>query len=508
MKQFSVGATPSTVEVYVHNYHEHFQQTIERMSIAERVQSVHIQASTNIQKAMQDYRKTVGDVEQDYLNLVMGPGATKEDYRKMYLQNTKLGDSKVKEVVNMFTEMSPGDLNSLKKTMENYKKSTTTFTRQEALSHVLDYSQEATKSIGDLISTISEENMRASHKDFSETNVEAIKKRKKLAADIAEELGNENSALAQKLKTVKTLGQLKSYMTDIRKHYLGEVFEILVAMNLGDFHRMFVGEMMKLKDKKIPGMSFTIVGDVRDAKKDDLFTTDFITRLGAMKIGVDVKSSSHLYGKSTQSVGSQYTLMANILLDKTKFKDFFGNLNASDPELLKEIAYILTNMTVFQQTGDALKVTDKVKQLEESLKFLTMLTGIMDFLMTYVKTFNNIYRKQILVIAGNDVFFLTDLIDMLISMVQQLKFGDKRLFGSFTEYKAETTGRVDLNAHKNLLGEKREVMAKDTIKYAALFSHLRSGTMKTIATTALERTTKISIRFNPSQQFKKVGSII
>jgi hypothetical protein len=513
MKQFSVGTRPNTVEVYVHNYHQHFQQTLERMSISQRVKEVHKAASDNIKKAMEGYREKVGEVEKEYLNLLMESSmpleVAKERYKGLYIDNLYDGDTPIKKAINMFVDMSPDTIGSLQKIMTKYadQGGKKPLSKKQAMSHVLDYSRTATKKIGDLITNIDEERVRASHNDFTKTNKKAIKKRKQNIEKLINEISGDDKELAKKLSGVKTIKELQKLMGSIRKTYLGEVFEPLVGMYLNDFHALYLAEMSQLSDKKTPGVSYTLVGDVRGSKKDNIYTTDFLSKLGDMTIGVDVKSGAHLYSKSTQSVGSQYNLIANILLDNTKFKDFFGNLNASDPDLLKEIAYILTNMTVFQQAGIQLEQTEKITELESSLKFLTMLTGIMDFLMTYVKTFNNIYRQQILIIAGKEVFFLTDLIDMLISMVQQLKFGDSRLFGSFGEYKAETTGRIDLNAHENLLGEKREVMAKDKIKYAALFSHLRSGTMKSIATTALERTTTIKIAFNPRQQFKKVGSI-
>jgi hypothetical protein len=511
MKTFSVGPTPSTVEVYVHNYHEHFEKTLERMTISNRIKAVHTTATKNIKQAMEKYKEKVAVIEKQYLNLLMNNNlpleVAKERYKRLYIQNVEKGDTPISKTINMFTQMSPDTVRSLKKTIEKYTGTTKPLTKKQALSQMLFYSQDAIKKIGDLINAIDEERMRASHKDFSETNIEAVQKRKKHIENLSALIAKDDQGLAKELKEVDTIGDLQKIIGKIRKRYLGEVFEPLVGLYLNDFQRMMARGMVEITGKKIPGVSYTLVGDIRGELKDSVYTTDVITKMGTMKIGVDVKSGSHLYSKSTQSVGSQYKLIANILLDNTQFKEFFGNLNTSDPDLLKEIAYILVNMTVFQQADVGLEQSENIVEIEKGLKFLTMLTGIMDFLMEYVKTFDNIYRKQILIIAGKDVFFLTDLIDMLISMVQQLKFGSGSLFGGFTEYKAETTGRIDLNAHKHLLKEKREVMAKDKIKYAALLSHLRGGTMKKIAQTALERTTKVRISFNPSQQFKKVGSI-
>jgi hypothetical protein len=240
-----------------------------------------------------------------------------------------------------------------------------------------------------------------------------------------------------------------------------------------------------------------------DMGTEKVGVTDLVVKIGNMNVGVDVKSSAKLYTKSTQGSGYGYELSAQILLGKGGLTEFFGNLGGQDPDLMKKIAYILVNMSIFEKV-EGLKDPGKKDEAYKAMRSIVMMAAILDFLKKYIEEFDNLYRKQIVIMAGNQVYFLTDLIDMIIYMIVKIKSTSSSNYGSFAYIASKKDESVNVGEHKNLLAKKREVMKNNPVKYEVLYTRLGKSEMKKFVAPALRRTMQVRLALPLSATFAKI----
>jgi hypothetical protein len=289
-------------------------------------------------------------------------------------------------------------------------------------------------------------------------------------------------------------------MTNLRFQHLGIMLEPLAGMFLTNFHNKTEDGLQKIVKNKEQNVTMQLTGDMGTSK---VGVTDLVLMLGDMNVGVDVKSSAKLYTKSTQGSGYGYELTAQILLGEGGLTDFFGNLGGQDPELMKKIAYILVNMSIFEVT-EGLKDPGKKEEAYRSMRSLVMMGAIVDFIRKYIQEFDNKYRKQILIMAGNQVYFLTELIDMLVYMIKKIKSASGSAYGSFAYITSKRDESVNVGEHKNLLGKKREVMKNNSVRYETLFNSLGRSEMKKFVAPALRRTMQVRLALPLSATFAKI----
>ena len=494
MGQFKVGTKIEEVEVYVHNYQEYFLRTVERMKIAQQAQASVNTVGSNLKKAVEKYRDKIEAVEDQYIRL--SGFRSKEEYREAFMNKVENTNDVISTMLNDYVYLSPDSLVSLQSYME--KTTGVKMTKKEALKAIPDRLGPVVKSMGKALKLASKEQVKIGKNDFSETNIQAITRREKEKDKVLDKIAN--GGLINKLKSAKTLKQYRPHMTDLRFQHLGIMFEPLAGIFLTDFHNQTRKQLQDVAGANLKHVTMQLTGDMGTEK---VGVTDLVVKIGNMNVGVDVKSSAKLYTKSTQGSGYGYQLSAQILLGKGGLTEFFGNLGGQDPDLMKKIAYILVNMSIFEKV-EGLKDPGKKDEAYKAMRSIVMMAAILDFLKKYIEEFDNLYRKQIVIMAGNQVYFLTDLIDMIIYMIVKIKSTSSSNYGSFAYIASKKDESVNVGEHKNLLAKKREVMKNNPVKYEVLYTRLGKSEMKKFVAPALRRTMQVRLALPLSATFAKI----
>jgi hypothetical protein len=494
MKKFKVGTKVEQVEVYVHNYQEYFLRTVERISIAKEAQASINNVASNLESAVKKYQTKIEKVENKYIKL--SGFKDKESYRAQFIDKMENLNDEVSSLIKDYVNLSPDSLKSLKAYME--KSTGIKMTQAQALKKIKTRLEPTIKLMGTAMSLVAREQQKIQNNDFTETNAAALEKRKKEKDKALAKVAD--SELISKIQNAKTLKDYRPFITDLRYQHLGIIFEPLAGLFLTQFHNKTQNDLEKTTNKKMSNVTMQLTGDMGTGK---VGVTDLVLHIADMVVGVDVKSSAKLYTKSTQRSGFGYELTSEILLGKGGLTKFFGDLGGEDPELMKKIAYMLVNMSIFEKV-EGLKDPGKKEEAYKAMKSLVMMGAIIDFMKKYIKEFDNKYRKQILVMAGDQVYFLTDLINMLVYMIRQMKSTSAVNYGSFAYFKSKKDESVNVGQHKNLLAKKREVMQNNPVKYEVLFNHLGKNEMKKFVAPALRRTMQVRLALPLSSSFSKI----
>lgn len=494
MGQFRVGTQVEQVEVYVHNYQEYFLRTVQKMRIAQEAQASVNTVGSNLQKAVEGYKIKIEEVENEYIRL--SGFKDKKEYRAAFMKRTENLNDEVAAALNDYVYMSPDNYKELQAYLE--RSTGKPMTRKEAKAEIARRLSPLINSMGEVMTQVAKEQQKIQKNDFTETNTEALKKRRQAKNNAAKKVADKG--LAKKLVETRTIKEFRRYMTNLRFQHLGIMLEPLAGMFLTNFHNKTEDGLQKIVKNKEQNVTMQLTGDMGTSK---VGVTDLVLMLGDMNVGVDVKSSAKLYTKSTQGSGYGYELTAQILLGEGGLTDFFGNLGGQDPELMKKIAYILVNMSIFEVT-EGLKDPGKKEEAYRSMRSLVMMGAIVDFIRKYIQEFDNKYRKQILIMAGNQVYFLTELIDMLVYMIKKIKSASGSAYGSFAYITSKRDESVNVGEHKNLLGKKREVMKNNSVRYETLFNSLGRSEMKKFVAPALRRTMQVRLALPLSATFAKI----
>jgi hypothetical protein len=494
MSQFKVGSKISQVEVYVHNYQEYFLRTVERMEIAKQAQASVNAVGSNLEKAVKKYKTVIKEVEDQYIRL--SGFKNKKEYRAAFINKTENLNDEVAVLLNDYVNLSPDNFKSLQAYIE--RGTGKQLSRKEALAEISKRLPTLVKGMGKMMTLASIEQQKIQKNDFTETNIAAIKRRRQEKEKVIEKIAKED--LVNKLGSAKTLKEYRPLMTDLRFQHLGIMFEPLAGIFLSNFHNKAQEGFETMTNKKIPNVTMQLTGDMGT---DKVGVTDLVLHLGDMTVGVDVKSSAKLYTKSTQRSGYGYELTSSILLGQGGITKFFGNLGGKDPDLMKKIAYILVNMSIFEKV-EGLKDPGKKTEAYKAMRSIVMMGAIVDFIKKYIEEFDNIYRKQILIMAGDQVYFLTELIDMLVYMIKQIKSTSSSNYGGFAYVKSKKDESVNVGEHKNLLAKKREVMKNNPVKYEILFNKLGRNEMRKFVGPALRRSMQVRLALPLSATFAKI----
>jgi hypothetical protein len=494
MGQFKVGTKIEQVEVYVHNYQEYFLRTVQRMKIAEEAQASVNQVASNLEKAIKKHKTKIQEVEDQYIKL--SGFKDKAQYRSAFINKTEDLNDEVSNILNDYVNLSPNNIDAIRASIE--KSTNMKLTRKQAKARIAATLPKLIEDMGKVIKIVSTEQQKIQKNDFTETSIDALNRREEAKKKAVERVVKEELVL--KLKNTKTLAQFRSHVADIRFQHLGIMFEPLAGIFLQNFHNHSQAGFEKMTNKKTQNVTMQLTGDMGTEK---VGVTDLVIHLGDMTVGVDVKSSAKLYTKSTQRSGYGYELTAEILLGKGGLTEFFGNLGGKDPELMKKIAYMIVNMSIFEKV-EGLKDPGKKTEAYRAMQSIVMMGAIVDFMKKYISEFDNIYRKQILIMAGNQVYFLTELIDMLVYMIQKIKSTSGSNYGGFAYIASKKDDSVNVGEHKNLLGKKREVMKNNPVRYEILFSRLGRTEMKKFVAPALRRTMQVRLALPLSATFSKI----
>jgi len=493
MDNFKVGTKIEQVEVYVHNYEEYFLQTVMKMNIAEEAQKSLSKVSKNLQNGIKKYRSKVSKVEEAYLK--ESGYKTKDKYREEVIKYSNKEDSEINRLLNDYTMLSPDNLKSLQQYVQELNKPLPT--RAEAKQEISKRLEPLIKNLGIIIKSLIEEKKQVSGGQFDKTNMDALRKRKQAQKDAAAKVSSED--LASQIANAKTLPQLRKIIGKLRYEHLGIMFEPLAGLFLENFHANGKKQLEELTNNPGPKVQMRLTGDMGTKK---VGTTDLVLITKTMNIGVDVKSSARMYVKGTQKQGYGYELTSQILLGNGGLNKFFGNLGGEDPELLKKIAYIIVNMNIFNNVS-AIKETRQFSDAYNAMRSMVVVAGLLDFLKVYIEKFDNIYRKQILIMAGKEVYFLTDLMDMLIYMVDSTKSISKSQFGTFYNVATKSSPTANVGKHANLLDKKREVMINGKVTYEFLFNRLGAKEMKELVAPALKQSMQVRLNLPLSKMFGK-----
>lgn len=494
MDQFKVGTNVEQVEVYVHNYQEYFLRTVERMKIAADAQASVNAVGSNLEKAVEGYKTTIEKIEDEYIKL--SGFKNKKQYREAFMKRTENLSDEVTKTLKDYVMLSPENLKSL----QAYTEKTTgkPMSRKEAKAEIARRLPNLIKNMGEVMTQVAKEQQKIQNNDFTETNREALLKRRKAKQAAAKKVADEK--LTKKLIDTRNMKEFRKQVASLRFQHLGIMFEPLAGMFLANFHNKTEEGLQKIIDGKKQNVTMQLTGDMGTNK---VGVSDLALDLGELVVGVDVKSSAKLYTKSTQKGGYGYELTSQILLGEGGITQFFGNLGGQDPELLKKIAYILVNMAIFEKV-EGLKDPGKKEEGYRAMRSIVMMAAIVDFMKSYIKKFDNMYRKQILIMAGDQVYFLTELIDMLVYMIQKIKSTSGSAYGGFAYIASKKDESVNVGEHKNLLAKKREVMKNNSVKYETLFSALGRSEMKKFVAPALRRTMQVRLALPLSATFAKL----
>lgn len=506
MGLFKVGPQVNDVEVYVHNYYEHFKRTVSRMDIKFRIANTVVNIKNNLRTSVAGISGEIIKHEQRYLSIFNMN--SKDDYFKEYSDFKNNSKDEVVDAMFDFVDISANSLKEIEaifvrrygEVVKLHGKGSTKADKEYAFKKIQNDIKGGTfykNSTAFFKGLLLEYNI-VQKKGALDTTEEALMRRHAAHLSSAKKLGLKEAP--------KTLPQARKLATEARSGTdgFGVAFEVIAGMMISSLNR-FISGAFPVKQGRVE-----LVGDT-DYERN--YVTDTTVRVADINVGIDVKSNKVLYKKGTQRQGYGYEILSAIYLGKGGFNNigessmngdtktkFAGVLSQPNPEFLKQLTYILVNGTVFAEEGSGLKITDEA---EQGMRTLFIVGGLVDFIVTYISQATKGGKSQLLLMVGEEIMFTTDFIETMTQMIESIKPETGKMFGINYKLLAEGKKNTIAEGLKTEMLKSKLVHVRNGIDtYAELFNKVGSKEMKQITGKALQRSMRISLVIPLREVFK------
>lgn len=274
---------------------------------------------------------------------------------------------------------------------------------------------------------------------------------------------------------------LHTFIRELRRELLGNLHEFAVATvgyrsqdAISYKTEELIKESFKKGDIQLVGYEGQKIGN-----KKDYFTTDYIEKIGTMNVGVDVKSSSEFYIKSYRAGGDFFKFLKNSFGGQSSNHKSLKGFTGGDEQLMKEITYMIVNYRALLSYGiDASSVKREIFTVLEGVIMTSALINFIDF---YLYTFENKARKQIILNMQKEIFFTSDMFELLLQLVKEYTPNNYSSIGWASIDTKAKNKMVPIGLMKGLWGDKREAMydkkskpENNTSFYNYLFSRTKT----------------------------------
>lgn len=174
----------------------------------------------------------------------------------------------------------------------------------------------------------------------------------------------------------------------------------------------------------------------------ELGTTDFTFLYGKMRIGVDVKADREIYKKEYSEKNALYNIIESVL--SNSMPHGLVKMTHSDTKGFMDMyAYVLTNMLTMKTIANKGLGVPNAKPYSETrlrnfamipLQQVAMISGTAKFIDEYLALFDNNLRKQLLILMGDRIMFISEFIREI----------QKKMYEVLDMRKYDSVGFVDL----------------------------------------------------------------
>lgn len=543
LDSFKVGNKKNSV--YVNTHYQHFEKTIEESHFREKTRELTSSVAAGITEAYAANFKRISEIEKTFLKERYGANYTYLQMQEFFKDDMKVAIGKDKlasEYINQrSTDFSLADAESAfgiaksEITKGLVKDKDGNPTNPALLSYVqkrLDILQQLFGDIGALLDDVYKA-LQSINTNKSVKLLNTMKnKAKKLANTKATSKVSKKNAPSMQalLKIIRNIAngnitRLKDLGDNLPRKMLQAMsemaYELVVAAAMAHSLILTKSNSEKVIIEALKKGDFEWTGSEGTANKS-LGTTDFIFKIGTLKIGFDVKANQEEYTHNIRRNDAMIKLI-NESLTSSMPK---GMVKVSAPgagNYAELFGYALVNMlTMTAISGSGIEVPNaaqvnisKMKQeIFLPIQKLAVTLGVAEFVDNYLALFDTERRKQVVVLLGDNIIFLTEfmakinklVISMLSGNISYGDVGDIRLPSIEQEVKKWEDWVVPQSMIEKLSVDKTELINnldvlsngnKSAIKgsiYPSLYNKLDSQ-MSQIANKVLNKNWQISLRF-------------
>lgn len=446
--------------VYVNTHYQHFEKTIEESHFREKTRELTSSVAAGITEAYAANFKRISEIEKTFLKERYGANYTYLQMQEFFKDDMKVAIGKDKlasEYINQrSTDFSLADAESAfgiaksEITKGLVKDKDGNPTNPALLSYVqkrLDILQQLFGDIGALLDDVYKA-LQSINTNKSVKLLNTMKnKAKKLANTKATSKVSKKNAPSMQalLKIIRNIAngnitRLKDLGDNLPRKMLQAMsemaYELVVAAAMAHSLILTKSNSEKVIIEALKKGDFEWTGSEGTANKS-LGTTDFIFKIGTLKIGFDVKANQEEYTHNIRRNDAMIKLI-NESLTSSMPK---GMVKVSAPgagNYAELFGYALVNMlTMTAISGSGIEVPNaaqvnisKMKQeIFLPIQKLAVTLGVAEFVDNYLALFDTERRKQVVVLLGDNIIFLTEFMakinKLVISMLSgNISYGD------------------------------------------------------------------------------------
>lgn len=525
--------TQDPYDIYVNTHYQHFERTIEDTMFTDKSLMIMKAMQMGVAKAINEKKAKVDQLEKAFL---------KDTYKsranfKTDMENSLTGNTLVQSY------LTTRDIKITRKdAMNNFNLTIKDLQKRGPNSSTAQYIKTRTKEIQDFFGIMFDfleevydimPNINEYESTKKKINTMKSKASRLASISASSRIGQKESfkktlTLLQQIAkgNITTVSGVADSLTKTMFRAMSEVaYEFVTAValaaSIGGGKQATVEFMKEMLDND----KLTLVGveGMTEEGQAKYKTTDYSFLIGTMKVGFDVKANREIYTHSYNKTG----ILMSVIEDSVNNNLPYGLVKVNTPfrDFGKLFAYALVNALTFKTISAAgLKVENASKislnkmytEVFIPIQKLAVLGATVRFIDDYLANFDNEYRKQLVILLGDNIVFLSEMLEEIQVIIQE--FMDAGLTSGSGSYdKLGMTGGFPKMAQESekmkkwiipkqyleILAERKQDKVKDLMAkkdtsssyYPILFKDLESE-MNKIATAVLGNAWKINLSFN------------
>lgn len=475
------GFSSKDKDVYVNTHYQHFERTIEDIKFKKQATNIFAKTVININEAIKKEYNNIEKLEKDFLKMLY-PNQTLDSARSNYKDDVKgqmkgfsissdylkLRDSgsafSIKDAVSKNFNYIEKELRSKKiiGNSTNIDGSSETVVQKymkEKLKIMQDFFGELSDFLDSIYSVLSNLTMDQKPTLLNTMRGKAAKignSSKKLV--IGRSLPPTFQTLLKNIRDIQN-GKIKKF-SDLGNSFHSKMFtsinesmyEYVSAAALAAVHTAGGQASAELVNDLIRKSQLVFVGQEGHNKKSGLGTTDYIFYFGTLGVGFDVKANSETYTHNNFKKNHMTDLLTEALSQSGMP---FGKVQGIglDNSFVNLFSYALVNMMTMDTirgAGINVKNAAPVNQgkmyidLFLPIQKIGLIVAVSHFVDEYLGQFDTARRKQIVILLGDNIVFLTEFLEKIKSLIGDVLGGKK----SYSEIGYINIGDIQKNVEK------------------------------------------------------------
>lgn len=525
--------TQDPYDIYVNTHYQHFERTIEDTMFTAKSLMIMKAMQMGVAKAIDVKKAKVAQLEEKFL---------KDTYKnranfKKDMENSLTGNTLVQSY------LTTRDIKITRKdAMNNFNLTIKDLQKRGPNSPTAQYIQTRTKEIQDFfgimfdfLEEVYDIMPNINEYESTKKKIHTMKTKASRLASISasSRIGQKESfkkvlTLLQQIAkgNITTVSAVADSLTKTMFRAMSEVsYEfvsaVALAASIGGGQQATVEFMKEMLDNE----KLTLVGvEGMTAEGQSKYkTTDYSFLIGTMKVGFDVKANREIYTHSYNKTG----ILMSVIEDSVTNNLPYGLVKVNTPfrDFGKLFAYALVNALAFKTISAAgLKVENAAKislnkiyaEVFIPIQKLAVLGATVRFIDDYLANFDNEYRKQLVILLGDNIVFLSQMLEEIQVIIQDFmdagltsgsgSYDKLGMTGGFPDMARESDKMkkwIIPKQYLKILAERKQDKVKDLMAnkdtsssyYPILFKDLESE-MNKIATAVLGNAWKINLSFN------------